>query len=106
MLVSFVASTKAFAGQADGCDLASRKGPLSLLVLPTKSGVRNYAATVKDTPIVSHDATTVIFGDGRVVTSDVASASRQINELGWASRSIKVVASFEMRRQRRPGGFG
>ena len=103
-LLSLTASTRGFAGES--CDIASRKGPVSLLILPSNSRVRSYAATVKDSAIVSHSATTVVFGDGRVVTSDVTKASRHINDLGWGTRPISVVASFNKRMRRPPGGFG
>lgn len=106
ILFSLTASTRGFAGQSNSCDLASRKGPVSLLILPNNARVRSYAATVKDSPIVSHSATTVVFGDGRVVTSDVTKASRHINDLGWETRPISVVASFNKRMRRPPGGFG
>ena len=76
------------------------------MILPTPDRVRTYAATVKDTSIASQDAATVVFADGRVVTSDVSKASDHINALGWGSRRIDVVASFRLRQGSRPRGFG
>jgi hypothetical protein len=63
---------------------------------------------LKGVPIARQDASTIIFADGRVVTSDVSAASDHINALGWGSRGIKMVASFSTRRNQRAagGGFG
>ena len=103
-------STQAYAQSAPTCDLSARKkaGPVSLLILPSSARVRSYAATQKGIPIAKQDANTVIFADGRVITSDVSAASDHINALGWGSRGIKMVASFSTARNRRPpgGGFG
>ena len=39
-------------------------------------------------------------------TSDLAAASRHLNQLGWGARRIDVVASFRRRARRRPGSYG
>jgi hypothetical protein len=110
VLLSAAGYTPAYAQSAPTCDLSQRKkgGPVSLLILPSSSRVRSYAATLKGVPIARQDASTIIFADGRVVTSDVSAASDHINALGWGNRSIKMVASFSTRRNQRPpgGGFG
>jgi hypothetical protein len=79
---------------------------VSLLVLANDQKVQSFAATVKDTPIVSQEAGTVVFVDGRVITSDVSKASDRINALGWGSRHIQIVASFPVSRRRTSRSFG
>lgn len=88
------------AGEA--CDTS---GPVALLIVASPAKVREFAASVRDAAVLGSDATTVVFSDGRVVTSDVTAASRQLNRLGWAGRRIEVVASFR-RRARRRGSYG
>lgn len=92
------------AGEARGesCDPAAYRGPVSLLIVQSGQKVQAFAASVKDAPILARDATTVVFGDGRVVTSDVEKASAHLNQLGWGGRRIDVVASFRARARRRP----
>ena len=78
---------------------------VSLVILSSQKKVQQLAASIKDARVLKRDAKTVIFSDGRVVTSDVTSASRLLNELGWGKRSISVMASFKAR-SRRPRSFG
>jgi hypothetical protein len=78
---------------------------VSLVILSSPKKVHELAASIHDATVLKRDAKTVIFSDGRVVTSDVTSASQHINELGWGTRSINVMASFKAR-SRRPSSFG
>jgi len=78
---------------------------VSLVILSSPKKVQQLAATIRDAQVLKRDAKTVIFSDGRVVTSDVGSASRHLNELGWGKRSINVMASFKARSRRR-SSFG
>ena len=73
---------------------------VSLVILSSPKKVHELAASIRDAKILKRDAKTVIFSDGRVVTSDVTSASRHLNELGWGKRSINVMASFKARSRR------
>jgi hypothetical protein len=73
---------------------------VSLVILSSSKKVHELAASIHDAKILKRDAQTVIFSDGRVVTSDVTSASRHLNELGWGKRSINVMASFKTRSRR------
>ena len=82
------------AAEGEICDPGAPTGPVSLLILATPSKVQNFAKTVKGTRVVRRDAKTVVFEDGRVVTSDVGGASAHIEALGWNKRSIDVVATF------------
>lgn len=90
---------------ARSCRVATSKGPVSILILDSPRKVDEFAASVKDAPVAARDRGTVIFQDGRVVTSDVEAATRQINGLGWGARKIEIVASFRMRPAQTPG-FG
>jgi len=83
------------------CERVASTGPVSLIILQSAKRVRDLAATVRGAEIVEQDAATVVFSDGRVITSDLASATRHLNALGWGSRSIEVVASFPARSARR-----
>lgn len=75
-------------------------GRVALLIVASPAKVREFAASVRDAAVLSADSTTVVFSDGRVVTSDVGRASEHLNQLGWGGRRIDVVASF--RRRSRP----
>jgi hypothetical protein len=87
---------------ADAAVCESRPtGSVMLLILPTKKKVHDYAATLNHIPVVARDTTTVVFQDGRVVTADVGSAGEHLNNLGWASLELQVVASFGIRPRRR-----
>ena len=103
--LSWVA-TPATAQDGPSCSNRSQPGaPVFLIVLASPSRVRAYAATVKNEEVIRQDQTTIIFGSGRVVTSDVAAAGEQLNALGWANRKLEIVASFPARRAR-PRSYG
>jgi hypothetical protein len=74
-------------------------GPVSLVILQSPKKVRELALALGGT-VIRQEAETVIFRDGRVITADVEAAGRLINELGWGSRRIDIVASFPARRAR------
>jgi len=80
------------------CEVPSA-GPVALVVLASESKVQSYARTLQGT-VIRRDAKTVVFLDGRVVTSDIEAAGRHLNALGWGSRPIDVVASFAAPRAR------
>jgi hypothetical protein len=94
------------AARAQTCDLSKAKGPVSILILAGPQKVQEFAATIRDVPVAVRDAKTVIFRDGRVITSDAASATQHLNALGWGSRPIEIVASFRLRPVQPPGGYG
>ena len=87
------------------CQPGQSGSSVSLVILSSPKKVHQLAATIRDAQVLKRDAKTVIFSDGRVVTSDVGSASRYLNELGWGKRSINVMASFKSR-SRRSRSFG
>ena len=83
------------------CDPGQSSGPVSLMILTSAKKVQDYArATAKGVPVVAHDATTVVFQDGRVITADVEGATRYLNQLGWGARSIQVVRTLPAPRAR------
>ena len=88
--------------RADGAVCESKlTGKVMVLIVSTSEKVHDYASTLAHIPVVARHATTVVFQDGRVVTADVGKASQYLNDLGWASLQIEVVASFGMRPKRR-----
>ena len=87
------------AGAGDVCDPAAA-GSVSLIILKTPEKVIELAKSVaKGVPVVARDATTIVFRDGRVITSDVEAVSRHLNRLGWGERRINVVAAFAVGRK-------
>ena len=81
------------------CDVPPATGPVSIIILQSSHKVHELAAsTARGASVVARDANTVVFSDGRVITSDVAAATGHLNRLGWGTRHIDVVASFPPRR--------
>ena len=98
--LSLVLALGSFANARAGevCSVPSNV-PVSLIILSSGTKVHTYARALKGT-VVRQDAKTVIFLDGRVITADVEAASRHLNELGWGTRGINVMASFPSARAR------
>ncbi len=95
-------ATNAREARAAGAVCESKPtGSVMLLILPTRQKVHDYAASLSHIPVVARDKTTVVFQDGRVVTSDVGRAGEHLNALGWATLRLEVVASFGRTPQRR-----
>ncbi|MDJ0786136.1 MAG: hypothetical protein QNK05_04970 [Myxococcota bacterium] len=78
-------------------------GAVSLVVLASPEKVHTLARELPAVPVLRRGPATVVFADGRVVTSDVEAAGRHLNALGWAGRRIEVMASFPSRPAWRPG---
>jgi hypothetical protein len=95
LLLALGSFATARAGQT--CEVPS--GPVALVILASGTKVHQYARTLKGT-VARRAAHTVIFHDGRVVTSDVEAAGRYLNAIGWGNRSIDVMASFPAQRAR------
>jgi hypothetical protein len=67
--------------------------PVFLVLVAKSQQVAKAAAGLsRATPLVS-ETDTVIFADGRAVTSDLESASRHLNALGWAKRRIEIAGA-------------
>jgi len=76
-------------------------GAVSLMILKDGSKVHSLAKSLaRGVPLAARDPQTVVFRDGRVITSDVESAGRVLNALGWSARPIRVVATFGKTRAR------
>ena len=100
------AAPAAAAASGATCEVGGASGPVSIYILQSPERVQTFAASVKGVPVVMRKPATVIFGDGRVVTSDVESAGDLLNELGWGRRRIEIAASFGSRRAPRRRSFG
>jgi hypothetical protein len=90
--------------EAETCEPGST-GPVSLILLQSAGAVHELAAALRGT-VITRDATTVVFADGRIISSDVGKVGDHMNALGWSSRSIDMMASFPARRARPRGRSG
>ncbi len=97
-ILVFALGAPASARAGEICEVPSA-GPVALVVLASEAKVKAYARTQKGT-VIRRDAKTVVFLDGRVITSDIEAAGRHLNALGWGARRIDVVASFAAPRAR------
>jgi len=69
------------------------EAPVTIVVVKSASKVRSAAALWESTPVVSQDAETVVFADGRIVTSRLEATGEHLESLGWAHRDIEIVGS-------------
>ena len=53
---------------------------------------------MKNAQVLVRDRKTVIFDDGRIVSSNPDEVERSLAELGWSKRSLQLVANFRMRK--------
>ena len=102
LVLALALSSFAIAQTGQVCEVST--GPVSLIVLASGAKVHAYARIQQGT-VARHDAETVIFHDGRVITADIAAAGRHLDALGWGSRDVRVVASFPPAKAR-PRGRG
>jgi hypothetical protein len=81
-------------GAADAQNLCGPPSePVLVVLVESPQQVRAAAEGISRTrPLVS-EADTVIFADGRAVTSSLASVSAHLNALGWASRRIEIAGA-------------
>jgi hypothetical protein len=79
-------------------------GPVTVLIVNSERSVKSGAAQYPDLPILHRDPKTVVFEDGRVITSDVEAVSDHLNQLGWSGRPLELVGS--MPRQYASSGGG
>ncbi|MDJ0849435.1 MAG: hypothetical protein QNK04_13770 [Myxococcota bacterium] len=90
------------AEQGAVCDVGGGSGPVSLILVASPQQVRDFAKATRGR-IVRQGPDTVVFADGRIITSNAESATGHLNALGWASRRIEVAASFRPRARRARG---
>jgi hypothetical protein len=67
--------------------------PVLVVLVQSPQQVRAAADGISRTQPLVNAADTVIFADGRAVTSDLASVSAHLNALGWASRKIEIAGA-------------
>jgi hypothetical protein len=67
--------------------------PVLVVLVESPKLVQSAAAGISRARPLVNEADTVIFADGRVVSSSLASVSRQLNALGWASRKIEIAGA-------------
>jgi hypothetical protein len=70
--------------------------PVLLVLVESPQQVASAAEGISRARPLVNEADTVIFGDGRAVTSDLASVSAHLNRLGWAGRKIEIVGAGSM----------
>ena len=105
ILASCVLTALAVSAQADPNCKPTPPGSVSLIVLQSSSAVHELAGALRGT-IVARDDTTVLFADGRVISSDVGKVGDHLNTLGWAERPIRMVSSLPARRAPPRGSSG
>jgi hypothetical protein len=65
-----------------------------IVVVDSPEQVKAASALWKGTPILVEEAHTVVFADGRIVTSRVEAAGDHVQSLGWARRQIEIVGGL------------
>jgi hypothetical protein len=68
--------------------------PVMIVVVDSPEQVKSASALWKGTPILVEEPHTVVFADGRVVTSRVEAAGDHVQSLGWARRQIEIVGGL------------
>ena len=67
--------------------------PVLVVIVESKARVPSAAAGLSSKRRLVDTADTVIYGDGRAVTSDLAALSGHLNALGWAERPIEIAGA-------------
>jgi hypothetical protein len=79
-------------GQVGFCDPGA--SPVMIVVVESPRKVESASALWKETPIVVQDPETVVFADGRIVTSRLEATGEHLQSLGWAHRDIEIVGGL------------
>jgi len=85
-------SDAAGSGQAGICDPSA--APVMIVVVPSPKKVESASELWKATPIVARDPETVVFADGRIVTSRLEATGDHLQTLGWTHRDIEIVGGL------------
>jgi hypothetical protein len=93
VLVSSLAGFAVSAGAQAGGMCGPSPEPVLLVLVASAPKVAPAAVGLSKAPRLVSTADTVIYADGRAVTSDLASISQHLNELGWASRPIEIAGA-------------
>ena len=78
--------------QARICDPAD--SPVMIIVVESPRKVALASSQWKNTPILVQEPETVVFADGRIVTSSVEATGDRLQSLGWAHRDIEIVSGL------------
>jgi len=68
--------------------------PVMIVVVESPQKVKSASALWKTTPIVVQEAETVVFADGRIVTSRLEATGDHLQSLGWTHRKIEIVGGL------------
>ena len=90
LLLSLLAAP---AAQASGNMCGPPPTPVLLVIVESKARVPGAASGLSSTRRLVETADTVIYADGRAVTSDLAAISGHLNALGWAERPIEIAGA-------------
>ena len=71
-----------------------RNATRSIVVVESPRKVKSAAGLWKTTPVVLQDPETVVFADGRIVTSRLDATGEHLQSLGWAHRDIEIVGGL------------
>ncbi len=93
----------AYAQSGGICQPGGKAGKVSILVVVSPERVHRFAASLGHVPVVRRGPETVVFADGRVVTSNVEAAGNHLSALSWGNREIQIVGSFTSRGRWKPG---
>jgi hypothetical protein len=80
------------AAQVGICDPDS--SPVMIVVVESPRKVKSAAGLWKATPVVLQDPETVVFADGRIVTSRLDATGEHLQSLGWTHRDIEIVGGL------------
>lgn len=81
---------------APASQCGARFEPVVVVVLESPQAVRARRAR-EAAAVVSEDASTVVFADGRVLTARLEEVGTHLGRLGWAEREIVISSRFASR---------
>ena len=96
LLVAMLATASADAQSGGMCGAPSE--PVLLVLVQSPKDVKRAADGLSTTRVLVNEADTVIYADGRAVTSSLDSVSAHLNKLGWAKRKIEIAGAGSMPR--------
>ncbi len=69
-------------------------GPVVVLVVEEHQRLKEMRAREPSTEVVSGDANTIVYGDGRILTTSLEGVGAHLEKLGWSDRQIEIEHSF------------
>ncbi len=75
-------------------------GGITVLLVKNPKKVQEYKASMAklNNPAIAGDRHTMIFADGRMVTTSLERVGDWVNELGWSSRPISIQTASQWQR--------